>query len=169
MISTEESRCQTFQTATEKSTCDSLLRLESVSVGFMYARSFVFSLFWMWSSLGGGFLCDREGVAGEPSSWCKLKLACRSWPDRVGMNLCRCPSASNCVAIALHLRHISPVAIYPWSFPLWAFTWCRLPLPRPSLERTKRFTQRIWVDRLCAFLVRTVGTLSRLPHTLRRI
>ena len=28
-----------------------------------------------------------EGVAGEPSSCSRLKLACRSWPARLGMNL----------------------------------------------------------------------------------
>jgi hypothetical protein len=44
-------------------------------------------LFWKWSSpCGVRFFC-LEGVAGEPSSCSKLKLACKSWPDLVGMNL----------------------------------------------------------------------------------
>lgn len=43
-------------------------------------------LFWKCSSLWGVRL-DLEGVAGEPSSCRRLKLACRSCPARLGMNL----------------------------------------------------------------------------------
>jgi hypothetical protein len=44
-------------------------------------------LFWKWSSPWGGRFFCLEGVAGEPSSCKSVKLACKSWPDRAGMNL----------------------------------------------------------------------------------
>jgi hypothetical protein len=50
-------------------------------------RSLMSILLWKWSSPWGVRFFCFEGVAGEPSSWSKLKLACRSWPSRLGMNL----------------------------------------------------------------------------------
>ena len=44
------------------------------------------SLFWKCSSWCGVRLA-LDGVAGDASSWRRLKLACRSWPARFGMNL----------------------------------------------------------------------------------
>jgi hypothetical protein len=43
-------------------------------------------LFWKCSSWWGVRLA-LDGVAGDASSWRRLKLACRSWPARFGMNL----------------------------------------------------------------------------------
>jgi hypothetical protein len=59
-------------------------------------------------SFGSAAHCDLEGVAGEPSSCRRLKLAWRSWPARFGINLgsilvcCRNPS------ITFPNTHLSP-------------------------------------------------------------
>jgi hypothetical protein len=45
------------------------------------------SLFWKCNSLWGVRRLEREGVAGDPSSWRSEKLAWRSCPDRFGINL----------------------------------------------------------------------------------
>ena len=44
------------------------------------------SLFWKCSSPCGVRLFTFEGVAGDPSSCSKLKLACKSCPSRFGIN-----------------------------------------------------------------------------------
>jgi hypothetical protein len=57
-----------------------------------------------------------DGVAGEPSSCNKLKLACKSWPSRFGMNLWMLASINGNFEVLHDSMPMSPKGIFVLNF-----------------------------------------------------
>lgn len=83
-------------------------------------------LFWKWSSPCGVLFLCLDGVAGEASSCRRLKLACRSWPVRVGMKLDTAVSFQTMPSVAAGINQ--PITVDPLAFAMRAGARCALTL-----------------------------------------
>lgn len=90
---------------------------------FVSGRSFrlskLYSLRWKCNSLWGARFALREGVAGEASSWSSEKLAWRSCPERLGMNLPSGQLAFTRSCTSKHTYHRRSAGVCDWDLR-WA-------------------------------------------------